>query len=168
MKIFALTLTVVLFCVFPLLADDEGHHHEDLTEAQLGSVHFPVSCAAAVQKPFERGVALLHSFWYEEAEKEFTDIGKDDPKCAMAQWGLAMSQWHQLWNHPDAATTDKGRAEMKKASKIHAATPRERDYIAAMKTFYGTKGDFEKRATAYSNAMEKVYQRYPEDHEAAV
>src|SRR5579864_1744428 len=168
MKIFALTLTVVLCCVFPLLADDEGHHHEDLTEAQLGSVHFPVSCAASVQKPFERGVALLHSFWYEEAEKEFTDIGKDDPKCAMAQWGLAMSQWHQLWNHPDAATTKKGLTEMKRAQSLHAATPRERDYISAMKVFYGGKGDFYARAGAYSKGMEKVYERNPEDHEAAV
>ena len=66
-----------------------------------GTVHFPVSCAAAVQKPFERGVALLHSFWYEEAEKEFVQIAKDDPQCAMAHWGIAMSIWHQLWNHPD-------------------------------------------------------------------
>jgi len=157
----------LLGCALPALAD-EGHHHEDLTEKQLGTVHFPVSCAPVVQKPFERGVALLHSFWYEEAEKEFADIAKDDPKCAMAQWGLAMSQWHQLWNHPDAATTKKGRDEMKKAAKLHAATPRERDYIAAMKTFYGSKGDFEKRATAYSQGMEKVYQGNPEDHEAAV
>ncbi len=109
MKSFCLAM-VLLCCALPAVAD-EGHHHEDLTEKQLGTVHFPVSCAEAVQKPFERGVALLHSFWYEEAEKEFADIAKDDPKCAMAQWGLAMSQWHQLWNHPDAATTR--RAAMK-------------------------------------------------------
>jgi len=114
MKTYALALAIVLCFVCPMLAD-EGHHHEDLTENQLGTVHFPVSCAPAVQKPFERGIALLHSFWYEEAEKEFTDIAKDDPKCAMAQWGIAMSQWHQLWNHPDAATTKKGKDEIKKA-----------------------------------------------------
>jgi tetratricopeptide (TPR) repeat protein len=158
---------VLLCCALPAVAD-EGHHHEDLTEKQLGTVHFPVSCAEAVQKPFERGVALLHSFWYEEAEKEFADIAKDDPTCAMVQWGLAMSQWHQLWNHPDAATAKKGRDEMKKAAKLHASTARERGYIAAMKTFYGTKGDYEKRATAYSKGMEKVYQGNPDDHEAAV
>jgi hypothetical protein len=168
MKAFACTLAVLLCCVFPLLADDQGHHHEDVTEQQLGSVHFPVSCAPAVQRPFERGVALLHSFWYEEAEKQFTEIAKDDPKCAMAQWGIAMSQWHQLWNHPDAATTKKGQAEAKKARSLHAPTARERDYIAAVKAFYGGKGDFEARASAYSKAMEKVYQRNPDDHEAAV
>ncbi len=166
MKSFCFAVAL-LCCVLPAFAD-EGHHHEDLTEKQLGTVHFPVSCAPAVQKPFERGVALLHSFWYEEAEKEFGDIAKEDPKCAMAQWGLAMSQWHQLWNHPDEATTKTGRDEMKKAASLHPATPRERDYIAAMKAFYGTKGDFEKRATAYSKGMERVYQRNPEDHEAVV
>src|ERR1700758_5423420 len=150
MKIPALTLTVVLCCVFPLLADDKEHHHEDLTEQQLGSVHFPVSCAAEVQKPFERGVALLHSFWYDEAEKQFEQIAKDDPKCAMAQWGLGMSQWHQLWNHPDEATTKKGLAEIQKAVALHAGTARERRYIAAMKAFYGGRGEYGARASAYA------------------
>src|ERR1700691_119403 len=88
--------------------DKDHHHHEDLTEAQLGTVHFPISCAASVQKPFARGVALLHSFWYEEAEKEFLDIAKDDPHCAMAHWGVAMSIWHQLWNEPDATVIARG------------------------------------------------------------
>ncbi len=92
------------------LADDEQtqHHHEDLTTTQLGTVTFPVSCAPDVQKPFERGVALLHSFWYEEAEKEFQQIAIDDPHCVMAHWGVAMSLWHQLWNNPDAKVIQRG------------------------------------------------------------
>jgi hypothetical protein len=69
---------VVWFAVaamFGVLAQaDESYHHEDLTAEQLGTVHFPVSCSASSQKAFERGVALLHSFWYEEAEKEFVQI----------------------------------------------------------------------------------------------
>src|SRR5208282_2493438 len=147
---------------------DEGHHHEDLTTDQLGTVHFPVSCAAAVQKPFERGVALLHSFWYEEAEKEFEQIAKDDPRCAMAHWGIAMSIWHQLWNHPDAATVKRGQAEVKNAKSLRPKTGRERDYIAAMDAFYrGKKRDYQDRAGAYSKAMETAYQRYPDDREAA-
>ena len=60
---------VSLFGVLGLA--DEGHHHEDLTAEQLGTVDFPVSCAPSVQQPFARAVARLHSFWYEEAEKEF-------------------------------------------------------------------------------------------------
>ena len=112
MKRAALVFAVVILFSFGALAD-EGHHHEDLTTDQLGMVHFPVSCAATTQKPFERGVALLHSFWYEEAEKEFEQIAMDDPQCAMGHWGIAMSIWHQLWNQPDAATIKRGHAEVK-------------------------------------------------------
>src|SRR5258708_38444505 len=160
-------LLAVLFLASTVFADDEGHHHEEMTEAQLGTVHFPSSCAAAVQKPIERGVALLHSFWYEEAEKEFVQIAKDDPACAMAHWGVAMSLWHQLWDHPNAATVKRSMAELKKAQSLLPATDRERDYIAALRAFYRKKGDHEERAKAYSQAMEGVYQRYPSDHEAA-
>ena len=166
MKRIALVVAALsLFCVLSLA--DEGHHHEELTAAQLGTVHFPVSCTAAVQKPFERGVALLHSFWYEEAEKEFTEIAKDDPSCAMAHWGVAMSLWHQLWDNPNRATIKRGQAEIKKARALHPATSREGDYIAALREFYSGKGTHEQRATAYSQAMERVYQRYPDDREAA-
>ena len=166
MKRAALVLAVIsLFGVFALA--DEGHHHEDLTPEQLGTVHFPVSCAAASQKAFARGVALLHSFWYEEAEKEFVQIAKDDPTCAMAHWGVAMSLWHQLWDRPNAATIKRGRTELKKAQSLHPATDRERDYIAALGAFYRKKGDHEERAKAYSQAMEGVYHRYPDDLEAA-
>jgi tetratricopeptide (TPR) repeat protein len=170
---------LLLFCClfaflfnFTAFADDEhGHnHHEDLTEAQVGTVHFPVSCAPAVQKPFERGVALLHSFWYEEAEKEFQEIAKDDPHCAMTHWGVAMSLWHQLWNEPDAKVISRGVDEVRKAEKDQAkATGRERAYVAAMGAFYGgsDKLDHAARAKAYSDAMKKVYESYPDDHEAA-
>ena len=168
MKRLALLLLAAVFLFGVLATADEDHHHEDLTAEQLGTVHFPVSCCASSQKAFERGVALLHSFWYEEAEKEFVQIAKDDPGCAMAHWGIAMSLWHQLWDHPNAATIKRGVAELKKAKSLHPATDRERDYIAALSAFYRKKGDHEVRATAYSQAMEGVHQRYPDDREAAV
>jgi len=155
------------------VADDDQshHHHEDLTAAQLGTVTFPVSCAAGVQKPFERGVALLHSFWYEEAEKEFRQIALDDPRCAMAHWGVAMSLWHQLWDHPDAKVIEHGLDESHEAETTDGpATPRERAYIAAISAFYSNskKLDHAARAKAYSDSMKKVYEAYPDDHEAAV
>ena len=165
-RVMLIFIGVMLFS-FGALAD-EGHHHEDLTTDQLGTVHFPVSCMDGVQKPFERGVALLHSFWYEEAKKEFEQIATDDPHCSMAHWGIAMSMWHQLWNRPDAATVKRGQAEVKSARSLHPRTNRERDYIAAMDAFYrGKKRDFHDRANAYSKAMETAYQRYPDDREAA-
>src|SRR5579863_6255107 len=167
MKPILLTFLVVVLLVFAALAD-EGNHHEDLTADQLGTVHFPVSCATAVQKPFERGVALLHSFWYEEAEKEFEQIAKDDPHCAMAHWGIAMSIWHELWNQPDAATIARGHAEIKSARSLHPKTDRERDYITAVDEFYrGKKRDFHDRANTYCQAMATTYKDFPDDREAA-
>jgi len=166
---------LLLFCLaFTLVAaaaDDKGHHHrEDLTEAQLGTVHFPVSCAESVQKPFARGVALLHSFWYEEAEKEFLDIAKDDPHCAMAHWGIAMSLWHQLWDFPDQKVLKRGVKEVKTGQKLaKRATPREQAYLAAAAAFYSNSKNLKRmeRAKPYSDAMKKVYESYPDDHEAA-
>ncbi len=172
MKRLACLLLFVSLVTFGAFADDDHdhQHHEDLTETQLGTVHFPVSCAASVQKPFAHGVALLHSFWYEEAEKEFVQIAKDDPHCAMAHWGVAMSIWHQLWNEPDAKVIARGLDEVNTARKLaEKATPREKAYIAAIVAFYSDaeKLDHAARAKAYSDAMKKVYQSYPDDHEAA-
>jgi tetratricopeptide (TPR) repeat protein len=150
--------------------DRDHHHHEDLTAGQLGTVVFPVSCVPSVQKPFERGVALLHSFWYEEAEKEFQQIAIDDPRCAMAHWGVAMSLWHQLWNEPDNKVTLRGLDEVHEARTTDGpTTPRENAYIAAVEAFYSDskKLRHEARAKAYSDAMKKVYVSYPDDHEAA-
>ncbi|HKN35405.1 MAG TPA: hypothetical protein VJX16_19355 [Terriglobales bacterium] len=169
MKKFAVVLALALSFTLPVLADDEGHHHEELTPEQLGTVHFPVSCAPEVQKPFERGVALLHSFWYEEAQKEFEDISRQDPQCVMAYWGETMSMWHQLWNKPDATTIKSANELLARADEAKPQTDREREYIAAIATFYRDSGklDHHARATAYSRAMEKMYQKYPDDREAA-
>jgi len=171
--LFSIVVTLI-FTLPALAADDEDkdhHHHEDLTETQLGTVHFPISCAASVQKPFARGVALLHSFWYEEAEKEFLDIAKDDPSCAMAHWGIAMSIWHQLWNEPDEKVMKRGLAEASAARRLAAkASAREQAYIAAIAAFYSDpeKLDHAARAKAYSDAMKNVYEAHPDDHEGAV
>ena len=171
MRFLSWLLLFSLFSTITVFADgQEHHHHEDLTEAQLGTVHFSISCAASVQKPFARGVALLHSFWYEEAEKEFLDIVKADPHCAMAHWGVAMSLWHQLWNQPDAKVISRGLAEAKTGNKVSKhATPREKAYLGAVTAFYNhsNKLDHTARAKAYSAAMKKVYEAFPDDHEGA-
>lgn len=169
-KLAILLLGVCVLFAVAASADDEGQHHEDMTNEQLGTVHFPTSCTESVQKNFERGVALLHSFWYEEAQKQFQQVAVDDPHCAMAHWGVAMSLWHQLWNHPDVKTIKRGKAEVAKAKSLHTHDDRERGYIAAMDAFYGGAKDrsYQSRADAYSKAMEAAYQHHPEDKEAAV
>jgi tetratricopeptide (TPR) repeat protein len=169
MKRLVMILTAVFLCVCVAPADDDAHHHENVTPEQLGTVHFPTSCVIQVQAQFERGVALLHSFWYEEAEKQFNQIIQEDPRCAMAHWGVAMSLWHELWNHPDRKTIKKGLAEVNKAKRMHSTDDRERGYISAIDAFYsGSKGrDYHDRALAYTKVMETNYQRHPEDREGA-
>ena len=158
---------LLLLALSPLLVADE-HHGKFNPEEKLGTVSFPTSCASAVQKPFERGVALLHSFWYEEAEKQFAKVAQEDPRCAMAYWGQAMSLYHQLWDRPSKADVKRGAELVAKANQIGAPTQREREYIAAMEAFYRDPASFdvEKRASIYSKAMEKVYRDNPKDGEA--
>jgi predicted Zn-dependent protease len=152
-----------------LAVADEGHHGHELTAEGLGTVSFPTSCSPAVEKQMERGVALLHSFWYGEAERTFAAAAKQDAKCAMAHWGVAMSLWHPLWEPPEKEELKRGLASLEKAEKM-AATPREQQYIAALKAFYSgwaTK-DFRTRALAYEQAMAKVHEQNPGDREAAI
>jgi tetratricopeptide (TPR) repeat protein len=146
---------------------DQHDHHHDASE-KIGRVNFPVSCGEG--KQFNRAVAWLHSFEYEEAERAFTAIGVADPKCGMAYWGIAMSNYHPIWAPPTPAELKKGLAAVERAQSAGAQTQRERDYIAAIEVFYkdSDKLDHKTRALAYSEAMEKVYHRYPKDREAAV
>src|SRR5215467_4309580 len=109
-------------------AFDDEHHHFDPNE-KLGTVSFPTSCAPAVQKSFERGVALLHSFAYEEADHQFQEVAQQDPRCAMAYWGEAMSLYHQLWNRPTQKDLKRGQELLAKAQAIRAKTQHERAYI---------------------------------------
>jgi len=154
----------------PTVADEE-HHHPAGDPEKLGSVSFSTSCATEVQKQFQRGVAMMHSFWYEEAERTFNQVAQDDPGCAMAYWGLAMSYFHPIWDGrgPDAAILKKGWETVEKAKAAGAKTERERDYVAAIEVFYkdSDKLDHRTRVLAYESAMERVYTRYPDDREAA-
>jgi tetratricopeptide (TPR) repeat protein len=138
-----------------------------ITHERLGSVSFPVSCSTAVQADFNRGVALLHDFWYDEARPQFARILKADPSCAMAHWGLALSGFHQIWDIPDAAGMAAGWREMQAAQAIAAKTNRERDYIAALSAFFSPgNADFQTRIDAYVASLGQLYARYPKDVDA--
>jgi hypothetical protein len=137
---------------------------------QLGRVHFPVSCGAATQITFDRAVALLHSFWYAEGVKAFTAVTDADPGCAMGYWGIAMSLWYPLWTPPSPAMLKQGWEAVERAGARGGKTEREREYISAIEVFYKDAQtlDHRTRALAYEKAMERLYQRHPEDREAAV
>jgi hypothetical protein len=153
------------------MPDMEHHHHSDMPE-QLGHVSFPTSCAARSQAPMERGVALLHSFGYTEAQIQFEAIAKDDPACAMAHWGIAMTQFQELWGRPDAASLKLGAEEMAKARALAAPpatiTPREQAYIAALSAFFSPADiPFQQRADAYEAKMNALHGEFPDDVEGS-
>jgi tetratricopeptide (TPR) repeat protein len=152
-----------------------AHHHHDDAPApseKLGSVSFPNSCAPASQAGIAHGIALLHSFGYAKAQLQFEAIVKDDPACAIAHWGVAMSQYHELWGQPEAAALAIGTAEMTKARALEAGppnvTPREHAYIDALSAFFAP-GDlpFHQRADAYEAKMNALHAAFPDDVEGA-
>lgn len=148
---------------------DEGHHH-DLSDAEIGSVHFSTSCSRKVEASFNRAVALLHSFQYEQTRQAFTEISSQDPTCAMAYWGVAMSNYHGLWDSGDMAG---GRAALQKAKDLAASnsktSPREAAYINALAEIYQDDGkDKVAHAQAFEQKMAALQAAYPDDAEAAI
>jgi len=149
------------------LTAQEAHQHH---HGGLGTVRFETSCDSSVQAPFQRAVAMLHSFWYDEAEKAFRAIAATDPTCGMAYWGVAMSNYHPVWAPPTAPELARGAEAAEKAVAAGAKTARERDYISAIAAFYKDSKTLAHRARslAYEQAMEQVYRKHPADSEAAI
>ncbi len=134
---------------------------------RLGNVAFSVSCSTQVRAPFNRGVALLHDFWYEEAQRQFVAIARRDPGCAMAHWGIAMSVFHQIWDRPDERTSARAWAEMQAARAPAAKSARERAYIAALSEFFRPdKREYQSRIESYAAAMAQLHVRHPRDTDA--
>ena len=146
----------------------------------VGKVEFPISCAPDLQSDFSRGVALLHSFFYEEARRVFTSVAERDPKCAMAQWGIAMTWWHPIWTPPNPDEMRAGKAAIQKAMAISAGTDREREFITALNVYYNTPDGStaaavgqschgpvgpRDRVIAYEKAMRQLRDKYPDDFE---
>jgi len=160
----ALFATVLVASASPGRAQHAGHDHD------LGTVSFETACAPAAQARFNRATAWLHSFEYEEAEKSFLEAAAADPKCAMAYWGVAMSNYHPLWAPPTPAELDKGAAAIAKAETIGGSTERERAYIAAAGTFFQDPQGRPhlRRMLDYLAAMKVLHERYPRDREAGI
>jgi tetratricopeptide (TPR) repeat protein len=136
----------------------------------MGKVQFDTSCNPAVQPEFNLAVATLHSFGYRNAAQLFLDVLKKDPACSMAEWGIAMSHYRQLWDPPSEEELRIGLGAVQKGLAPRPKTQRERDYLDAIEAFY-QNADFEDhraRARRYEHAMEILHRRYPEDSEAAI
>lgn len=144
--------------------------HEHPAPERLGRVHFATSCTSAVTAEFDRAVALLHSFSFSTAKQAFEGVLAKDPSCAMAYWGIAMTQWQNPFAGLRPATAlAAGSAAADRARSTGAPTPRERDYISAVSELYKSYASVDQRTRvlAYERAMEHVYRTYPDDREAA-
>ena len=137
-------------------------------DERLGNVTFPTSCDPKVQADFNRGVAMLHSFWFLIARRTFEEILQHDPNCAIAYWGIAMDYLGNMFvTVPPRADSQAAWEALEKARAIGAKTQRKRDFIQALSTHFR---DYEKtpadaRLAAYNAAMERMAQTYPDDFE---
>ncbi len=147
--------------------------HETTGEesGRLGNVHFETSCNADAQAQFDRAVAALHSFYFGEAKKSFNTALEKDPKCGIGYWGLAMTTLGNLLvSPPTSKVTADAQSLLRKGFDVGAGSQRERDYISALQALFtdADTRDHRFRSLAYEKAMESLYQRYPQDQEAAL
>src|SRR6516165_4245886 len=140
-------------------------------DEKLGKLSFPTSCDPKVQAEFERGVAMIHSYWFIYARRTFEGVLQQDPSCAIAYWGIALDfLGNSLATTPTRAEAEAGWAALEKAHAIGAKTQRERDWIEALSAYYRDhdKTPVSARLAAYNKSMEQLAQRYPDDYEAQV
>ncbi len=165
-----LLVVALLFAAQPLAAQMDMAEHGGKPPASLGRVHFPSSCTAAAAASLERGVALLHSFWYEEAGRAFSDAARADSTCALAYWGQATSLLHPLWAPSSAQDIREGAALSERARAANAPTPRERGYVDAISAFYAgdAQARFPDRVQAWSDGLRRLHEAEPADTEATV
>src|SRR5256714_1170561 len=140
-------------------------------DEKLGKLSFPTSCDPKVQAEFERGVAMIHSYWFLIARRTFEGVLQQDPNCALAYWGIAMDQLgNSLVGPPPRAQADTAWAALEKAREIGAKTERERGWIDALRAYFRDhdKVNVDIRLRAYNAAMEQMAARYPDDYEVQV
>ena len=162
---------------FSIVSTGEAHEPSatdqplQLNEAAVGSVNFDNSCSDGVKPLFNRGIAMLHSFWFAASIDTFDHVLEADPQCAMAEWGKAMSHWgNPLSNNRAKELLKPGAQAVARARKLPTGSSRERDYIDAVAALYT---DFENtpdtsRSVAFEKAMERLVANYPDDSEAAI
>jgi hypothetical protein len=157
-----------LFAISNALAHDDAAGPRS---AKLGKVEFKTSCSAEAQKQFEVALARLHSFHFPETISAFNAVTKIDPGCAIAYWGLAVSNRPNPLVGPwDKATLQRGLEWVQKGESIGAKSQRERDWLAAIKVFYQDHETVDQytRSKNYEQAMERLAKKYPDDVEAKI
>jgi hypothetical protein len=168
----AMTCSALLIATSPTGARQaQDTHAHGQPGDRLGSVHFPTSCAAGVQGEFDRGVALLHSFWFSAAVESFTKVLAADPNCVMGHWGIALSWWGNPFATARSTTSlEAGRAAADAGLAKGAGTEREKAWLTAVASLYRDSAmvDQRTRTLAYEKAMASVVERFPDDVEARI
>lgn len=164
-------LKAMVFLPLLLLArSNPQEHHSHPAPEKLGTVSFSISCAPEVRDEFNRSLALLHSFTYEQADAGFRRVVQRDPHCAIAHWGRAMTHYHQLWDLPPShADSVAASQEIAEASALNASE-RERGFIQALSLIFSKEDSvpFNTRASQYRTAMQRLATGDPEDTETQV
>lgn len=156
---------IAIWLIWALPVQSEESHSHPPPE-KLGKVSFPISCSPTVARDFERAVALLHSFAYTASEQSFRKVAAQDPTCAMAHWGIAMTYYHQMWSAPSPTELRDGRLEIEQALSLNRGTQRERQFIAAAAAYYKDADEaLPLRAKAYASAMSEAARSNPRDTE---
>jgi peroxiredoxin len=142
---------------------DQGPRERPWEMPAIGKAHFPITHKnPEVQKWFDQGNTLLHSFWDFEAERAFRWCLKLEPDNAMAWWGLARS------------TSDKRAEEFIKEAvkRKNTVTERERLYIEASEKAIVNdplrdRGDsYRNQNDEYRKTLETIAVKFPSDMEA--
>jgi tetratricopeptide repeat protein len=163
----ATPVVLSLAMVGGLAAQDPHTHHGEA----LGRVAFPVSCAPEAQTRFERAMALLHSFWWEEGGAAFRAVVAADSNCALAYWGLALNSWgNPFAGGPSGDMLRQGAVAAARALELGAPTARERGFIAAGAALYREYETMPnpRRLQAYSDTLARVSRDFPGDPEVAI
>jgi tetratricopeptide (TPR) repeat protein len=160
-----LLLATSLLAVSILAPDNHLQQPGSGSDEGFGQVHMDISCSPAVAADFDRALALLHNFWYVRAVERFNLVLKNDPGCAMAYWGAAMTYNHPFWDPPSRADETAAWALVQKGLSAPEASRREKLYLAAVAMLYKDAGAGTKsgRDQNYRDAMAEAYVQYPDD-----
>ena len=156
-----------VFLITTSLAD-ETHVHA-VSAMQLGNVMFPISCSTKAQDSVEHGLAMFHSFLFDDSESRFKAAVEMDRSCAMAYWAEAMALYRPLAYSPSADDMKRAWELIQKATQLNATTQRERDYLKAAEILFRPDArNYAARNHEYSAQLEKICSTYPDDTEATV
>jgi predicted Zn-dependent protease len=161
---------IVLATILAFLSGPVGRAQETGAE-KLGKVSFPTSCDRKVQPQFDRAVAMLHSFWFQQGEKAFREVLERDPSCAVANWGIAaILIGNTFGGNATAQAAQKAKEAIQRGRLTGAKTERERFYIEAISEYWDRFGDrpHSARMKSLADAFEVVATRFPKDDEAQI